>query len=392
MAIPAGLPGLRRIALACILSTPVIFIAGPLLLFDAVRLALRRTLGAQMVGAVGAGLVVLAHLVVFVLPQSALRSSPYWDPQFLPHDGIGHQVTFVWDNVRGFVTGVFTASAQSNHPGFLLTPGRVQALSVVFGLLLCVGVFEAARSAHGRTILFAIVASQVLALVASYLRYWPFGFVRTNFYLIPLLMLLAGIGGFCTCRYGLSLVRGPEAPPDPTRRHGVLVVVGVALCALVGAGVTLAATGEVGTYRQTRGSNAGYGSKIGSVVATVRTRAQPGAAVVVAGGVMTTPGWRYYQYEYRGEGDGRRPPDRRGPHRLPGDPRFCGHHRARGPPRPSAGLPLRPGRNDRVGAGSRHRGHRQGPRVPAGVDHQVRRERGADRPLLLAALSVGREC
>ena len=50
-------------------------------------------------------------------------------------------------------------------------------------------------SSRGRTLLFAIVASQVLTLIASSQRYWPFGFVRTNYYLIPLLMLLAGIGG-----------------------------------------------------------------------------------------------------------------------------------------------------------------------------------------------------
>jgi len=290
------------VALACIFSTPVIFVAGPLLLLDALRLALRRTFGVQMVGAVGAGLIVLSHLVAFVLPQSALRSSPYWDPQFLPHDGIGHQATFVWHNVGGFVSGVFTSSSQSKLPGFVLTHAWMRGLTAVFALLLCLGVMEAARSARGRTILFAIVASQVLTLVASYLRYWPFGFVRTNFYLIPLLMLLAGIGGFCTGRYGLSLVRGPESPPAATRRHrwpGVLG--GVALCVLVVAGIALAATGEVGAYRQTRGSNAGYGSKIGLAVATVRTQARPGAAVVVTGGVMTTPGWKYYQYEYTGK-------------------------------------------------------------------------------------------
>ena len=256
-------------ALACIFSTPVIFIAGPLLVLDAVRLALDR-LGGRPAdvairtglpglwghrprvrlqhtgdirrraapapgraaagptpelrradgGAVGAGLIVLAHLVAFVLPQSALRSSPYWDPQFLPHDGIGHQGTFVWDNLGGFVSGVFTSSATVESPGLPPRP-RVDA-GCSPSCSACCSASGSSRPhvrARGRTILFAIVASQVLTLVASYLRYWPFGFVRTNFYLIPLLMLLAGIGGFCACRYGLSLVRERNPRPLATRRH-----------------------------------------------------------------------------------------------------------------------------------------------------------------------------
>ena len=36
------------------------------------------------------------------------------------------------------------------------------------------------------------------------------------------------------------------------------------------------------------------------MVANVRSKARPGAAVVVTGGVMSDPGWRYYGYEYSG--------------------------------------------------------------------------------------------
>ena len=76
----------------------------------------------------------------------------------------------------------------------------------------------------------------------------------------------------------------------------------VALCLVVVLSVGLAVTSEVGVYRQTRGSitAAQYGSDIGAVVATVRSRALPGAAVVVTGGEMSDPGWRYYGYEYSG--------------------------------------------------------------------------------------------
>ena len=209
------------IAFACVGSTPAIFLAAPLLTLDALQAAWRRNLGPHLVGSVAAGMIVLAHLAFFVLPQSArvLRSSSYWNARFLPHHGIGSQVAFVWDGVRGFVTGAFTGSTQGPLGGPLIGRGWGWALTLTFGVLLCVGVVEAARTIRGRTILFALVASQVLTLIASFLRYWPFGFVRTNLYLLPLLVLLAGIGAVRTsgarCR---GCGEWPRAPP-PAARH-----------------------------------------------------------------------------------------------------------------------------------------------------------------------------
>jgi len=291
------------IAIACVFSTPAVFIAGPLLLLDALRLVLRRTVGPQLVGAVSAGVIALAHLVVFVLPQSALRSSSYWDQQFLPRHGVGGQVAFVWDGLRGFVSGVFTSSQQSGLPGLIVGPGWAWVLTLVFGVLLCLGVVRAAGSQRGRNLLFALVASQVLTLVASFMRYWPFGFVRTNFYLIPLLMLLAGIGGVRATLFGLSVLRRTTSRPDGAHAAGPVRLAVAALGVFVALGVALAVMAEVGAYRQTRGSTSvpQYGAQIGTVVATVEDEARPGAAVVVTGGVMTTPGWRYYQYEYAGD-------------------------------------------------------------------------------------------
>lgn len=268
----------------------------------------RRRLGPQLVGAVVSGVIVLAHLTFFVLPQNALTKSNFWDPQFMPHDGVGRQLAFVGDGLRGFVTGIFTSSPQAGLPGLLVGPGWSWLLTLAFGVLLCVGVVEMARSERGRTILFAIVASQVLTLVASYLRYWPFGFVRTNFYLIPLLMLLAGVGGVAAVRFGSSFFRRAASPPAGARRPGsARGVAGAALCVLIGVtitvGLVLAATDEIGAYRQLRGSTSAeqYGAQIGTVVASVQDQARPGSAVVVTGSVMTNPGWKYYGYEYAGQ-------------------------------------------------------------------------------------------
>ena len=76
------------IALACVFSTPAVFVAGPLLLFDAVRELWRRNLGARLLASVVPG---CSHSCTSWLRPSAERADrePYWDPQFLPHSGSG---------------------------------------------------------------------------------------------------------------------------------------------------------------------------------------------------------------------------------------------------------------------------------------------------------------
>ena len=138
------------IALACIFGTPALYIAGPLLLLDVVR-DVRRRLWPRVIGAVGAGLVILVHLKVFVVHRAALRSSSLSDSQFMPHHGFGGQATFVWDGLRGFVDGAFTITSQGSLAGSQWS----WVLTLVFGVLLCVGAVEAARSSRGRALLLS---------------------------------------------------------------------------------------------------------------------------------------------------------------------------------------------------------------------------------------------
>ena len=77
----------------------------------------------------------LLHLELFVAPQSALTKSDYWDPQFMPHSGIGNQIAFIWDGLRGFLTGTVTAS-DSNLPAFLSTARFVDTDRCIHGLAL----------------------------------------------------------------------------------------------------------------------------------------------------------------------------------------------------------------------------------------------------------------
>jgi hypothetical protein len=292
------------IAVACIFSTPAVFVAGPLLLFDAVRELAKRRIGPRLVAAVVAGLVALVHLVVFVLPQSALTSEPYWDSRFMPHHGIGNQLSFIWHGLNGFVTSAFTSSIDAKLPGGLVGPAWSWVASLAFGVLLLVGVAVLAASPKGRPTLFALGSSLLLTLIASYFRHWPFGFVRTNFYLIPVLILIAGIGACRSAQWCWSSFR-------QARRAGSAAsvlsgrTIGSALVALLVAGLAIVALYEVGGYRQIRAVTTApkYGMKIGDAVATVRSEARPGAALVVAG-AMAIPGWQYYQYEYDGKSTG----------------------------------------------------------------------------------------
>ena len=268
------------IAVACLFSTPALFLAAPLLALDAVS-SLRRASAPRLVAAVGSGLVILAHLRLFVVRQNALTQSSFWNGQFLPHHGITCQVPFVWDGLRGFITGPF--SPQAYDPGRVIGGIWTGLLSFAFLAFLCIGIVVFARSAHGRPTLLAVGGSLFLTLVASAFRYWPFGFVRTNYYLVPLLVLIAGVGAAsCVKRAPRGAIRGFA-------------------CIGLGAIVALTAAAEVGTYRQTHWSatNIAYGELIGKAVDAVKVHAQPRSAVII-GGAMGIPGWEYYEYEYSG--------------------------------------------------------------------------------------------
>jgi hypothetical protein len=53
---------------------------------------------------------------------------------------------------------------------------------------------ELLRSRDGRALLVAISGALAGQLAGSLLHKWPFGYVRANPFLLPLLYLMAGIG------------------------------------------------------------------------------------------------------------------------------------------------------------------------------------------------------
>jgi hypothetical protein len=286
------------ITLACMFSTPAVFIAGPILLLDVARSAWRRTITLRSVAAVVAGILILAQLVFFVIPQNALTKSDYWDVDFLPHGHFGTQLAFVWDGLTGFVTGLFTTSAQGQAPALVLGSNHTWILDLTFGLLLAVGAARMARSERGRTILCALVASVLVTLVASYQRYWPFGFVRTNYYEVPILILVAGVGAVTAGGWARSQFSSLRSSG---RSGNVRAVLAVGACVAVLIALVYAGSYEVSAYRQTRSSvhQPAFGNQVGEAVAAVRSRTKPGDVVIVSG-FMAMQGWDYYQFDYAG--------------------------------------------------------------------------------------------
>ena len=140
VAIPAGVPGLRRGGPGVHLqhagdlrrraaAAPRCAAAGP-------PSDLRRADGGQQSSA---GLIVLSHLVAFVLPQSARQGQPYWDPQFLPHDGIGRRPRSSGTTSGGSSPASSPSSAQSKLPGFVLPTHGCGDSPSCSRLLLCLG-------------------------------------------------------------------------------------------------------------------------------------------------------------------------------------------------------------------------------------------------------------
>ena len=159
----------------------------------------------------------------------------------------------------------------------------------------------AVRSPRGRALLAAIAGSFALTLLASYLRYWPYGFGRTNLFEVPLLVLLAGIG-ICGSAQHLLALRVRHGRHFPAGQPMKVTCFATTMLLVVGLfGILLAAGYEVASYGQMHSTQPQprYGDEVSAAVASVRQQADSGAAVVVVGAIAI-PGWRYYQSEYTG--------------------------------------------------------------------------------------------
>ena len=137
------------------------------------------------------------HSLFFVARQSSQRNGSYWNSSFLPHQ-FGAALRFGWDKTVAIIAttppGVDRIDVNVVHPAtnhswegnWLLAPGFVIAFLVGANVLR--------RSRDGRLVLWGLFGSELLILLASADRYWPYGPSRTNLFLVPLLTVVPAVG------------------------------------------------------------------------------------------------------------------------------------------------------------------------------------------------------
>jgi hypothetical protein len=150
----------------------------------------------------------------------------------------------------------------------------------------------------------AVGGALLLQLIASAVHRWPFGMLRVNVFLLPLLYLLAGIGAVALAR----LLRGPlradgRWPISVTWWRAIIA--GVAVVALAGAGLAgaTATTHALAQTSQLTTTPTMFGG-VSDAVADARQQARPGDLVIIRTN-RSTPEWYagpwlYYMLYYRG--------------------------------------------------------------------------------------------
>jgi hypothetical protein len=186
------------IGLCAVFGTAAAFVVGPLLVVDLVRYARGGSLS-RLVPSFLAGGITLAHLLGFVLVQTRQsQESPFWNDYFTPGGAFGDKVGFVLHGLGSYVPGMLLGEVSAGHPeitdalAFGPTATGMLVPFLVAGLAL--GVIAALRTQAGRVLLTVVLLALVAQLVAASMRLWPFGFARTNLYLVPFGYLLVGMG------------------------------------------------------------------------------------------------------------------------------------------------------------------------------------------------------
>jgi 4-amino-4-deoxy-L-arabinose transferase-like glycosyltransferase len=295
--------GFAVAAIGVLISMSAIFVIGPVLACFIVEWAWRRREDrVLLIGSVIIALIAGAHLKFWLMRQSTVTKSTYFDPNFAPHSSFSAFWRFTWDQtqsyVPNFVTGAYAHSARQFYPVHITSTWH-RMLTVVLTVLIVAGAVYAWRSYEGRVLVISTAAAFVLNLIASMMRLWPYGWIRTSLYVVPLLYLLGALGvrgavalaAHCRERY-LTARAGERA----ALTFGALA----SACAVVLAVFAMVASASVSVgigRRVVPGPTpSGYGRNINSAVATVRQHADDHTAVVVVGS-MALLGWQYYMYD-----------------------------------------------------------------------------------------------
>jgi hypothetical protein len=276
------------IAACGLLAVAAVFVVGFVLLLDLVELARRRAwslLGPPL----AAGAASLAHLGLFVLPQSSVTGNVDWQDFYPPHSATG-AAAFVARQLAGFFPGMATQLPRyvpvPVEPRLHLPPGVWTLLALFLLAALLAGVAAALVGRRGAVLAGVLGWCLGVELVASALHLWPFGFARANYFLLPFAYLLGGVGIAWLLEWARRQGRGLLA--------GALALATLAGCA----GLLVAGQAQLARARQTANGPV-YELHTADAVAWTRLRSGPGD-VVVFPDRRYFKGWAYYLRFYQG--------------------------------------------------------------------------------------------
>jgi hypothetical protein len=294
------------LGLTCVFSLPNLFVAVPLLALDLVEtVRARHRVALRVAGEALAGAIALAHYALFLAPQSGVVGTSYFNGQY-PPPGIGGFARFTVDGLTSYIPSIITgvAGATNATPSYALPPLAHHLLAVGLVILLAAGVVAAARDAAGRALIVAVGGALVFELAGAALHRWPFGLIRQNILVLPLLYVLGGIGAVWLARAlrGWRPADGGAGVPVTWWRAIALgaAAVMLALTGAAGGVATAKALAESGQL-QTRPTMFGG---VKAAVAVTRMAAGPGDLVIIRAD-RSTPvwygtQWLYYMESYAG--------------------------------------------------------------------------------------------
>jgi hypothetical protein len=294
------------LGLTCVFSLPNLYVVVPLLVLEFVEtVRARQRLRLRIAGEALAAVITLVNYKVFLSPQSAVAGTNYFADQYAPHR-IGAFVRFTFDGLTSYIPGMITGVAGANNakPSYHLPPLDHHILAVGLAILLAAGVVAAARDTLGRALLVSVGGALVLELFASARNEWPFGLIRQNIFVFPMLYVLGGMGAVWLAR----VLRGPRRadtgapiPLAPWRGMAMVVAIAVLLATVATGGLTTAKTFAQSSQLQTKPAEF---SGVKAAVADARRGAAPGDLVIIRA-ARATPiwygvAWLYYMDQYRG--------------------------------------------------------------------------------------------
>jgi hypothetical protein len=295
------------LGLTCVFSLPNLLVVGPLLALDLVRTIRGRDQGAwRVAGAALAGAIALVHYVAFVSPQARVAGTGFFTANYAPH-AIGPFLRFAAAGFGSYVPSMvigIAGGAVNAAPSYPPPAAANGVLIAVIVILLAAGVAAAVRDAAGRALVTAAGGAVLLELAASTVRRWPFGLIRVNIFVLPLLYILGAIGAVWLARALISLW-GADGT-RPVRAHWwrtVAAVVAGAAVIVAAAGVGLSTARTFAATSRLAVAPTWFGATR-AAVAQARLAGAPDDLVIIR--AERSPHdwyagpWLYYMDKYRG--------------------------------------------------------------------------------------------